>query len=304
MSGTRLNALGSSPSKTQKWFRNYAESLMTSYRSSALLEHKVTKGESREYQIFDILDKLLPTQISVKHNVVIVDSHDVESRKFDGALLDRSLWPLLFQDNNTVVAMLESVLAAFEVKSSLGTRDLRDIFSKAQKLRSMKCMSAGSFISPPLVTAFAYECPNSKLAFFDFAVHSQKFPDFTPSLICILNQALFGLARKDGTTLLPVDQPSAGHIPVMFQTQEDTLLIYIYFLSRWATIGSKTIDTFTKYSETVFSSLVAFHFDTDFLYSVTSDPSALDKARTCFKGNSSKNIKDAYVIARGQIGLK
>ena len=212
MSGHRLNAVGSSPSKTQQWFRNYAKNLVTSFRSSALIEHKVTKGESREHQIFDILDKLLPNRTSLKRNVVIVDSQDAESPKFDGILLDRSFWPLLLQENNTTVAMVESVLAAFEVKSSLGTTELQDIFSKAQKLRSMK-YHAGSFISPPLVTAFAYECPNSKLAFFDFAVHSQMSPDFNPSLICILNQALFGLARKDGATLLPMDQPSAGHIP-------------------------------------------------------------------------------------------
>lgn len=304
MSGTGLNPLDPSMSKTQQWFRNYAENLMTSYKSIALIEHKVTKGESREHQILDTLEKLLPTRVSVKHDVVIMDSQDTQSPKFDGVLLDRSLWPLLFQDSNTVVAMLESVLAAVEVKSSLGTSELKDIFSKAQKLRDMKSMSAVAFISSPLVTAFAYECPNIKLAFFDFAVHSQKCPDSTSSLICILNQALFGLARKDGTTLLPVDQPKAGHIPVMFQTQEDTLLIYIYFLSRWATIGSKTVDTLTKYSEAVFSSLVAFHFDTDFLCSVVSESSALNKARTCFEGEPGKSIKEAYAIARGRIGLK
>lgn len=303
MSGTRLNALGSSPSKTQQWFRNYAKGLSLSYEASALIEHKVTKGESREYQIFDILDKLLPTKISVKRGVVIMDSQDAESPKFDGVLFDRSLWPLLFQDNDIVAVMLESVLAAFEVKSSLDKRELQDIFSKAQKLRSMKCMSTASFFSPPLVTAFAYKCLNSKLAFFDFAVHSQESPDFTPSLICVLNQALFGLARSEGTALLPVAQPSAGHIPVMFQTQVDTLLIYIYFLSRWAIPKSKTIGTFMKYSDMVFSNLVVFHFDNDFLCRVTSSPSALDKARTCFKGNSSKSINDAYAIARGQIGL-
>lgn len=297
-----MKAMASSPSKTQQWFRNYAENLMTSFKSSALLQHKVTKGESRERQIFGILDKLLPTRMSLKQDVVIVDSQDAESPKFDGVLVDRNFWPLLFQENNTAVAMVESVYAAFEIKSSLGTNDLQDIFSKAQKLRSMKCI-AGSLTSPPLVAAFAYQCPNSKLAFFDFAVHSQKFPNFTPSLICILNQSLFGLARKEGTTLSPIEQPSAGHIPVTFQTQEDTLLIYIYLLSRWATAGTDSVDTFIKYSEKVFSGLVAFHFDADFLDRVTSDPSALNKARTCFEGNPSKNIKHAYVIARDQIGL-
>lgn len=303
MSGTRLNPLGSSPSRTQQWFRNYAENLMLSYDSSALIVHKVTKGESRESQIFDILEKVLPTRISAKRGVCIIDSQDAESAKFDGVLFDRSLWPLLFQDNDTVVIMVESVIAAFEVKSRLDTRELRDIFSKAQKLRSMKCMSPVSFFSPPLVTAFAYKCPNRNLAFFDFAVHSQESPNSTPSLICVLNQALFSLARSDGNTLLCVDQPSAGHIPVMFQTQVDTLLIYIYLLSCWAAPESKTIGTFMKYSERVFSSLVVFRFDSDFLCKVTSSPSALDKARTCFKGNSSKSINDAYAIARGQIGL-
>ena len=292
----------SSPSKTQQWFRNYAKILMTSFESSALIQHKVTKGESRERQIFGMLDKLLPTRISLKQDVVIVDSQDAESPKFDGVLVDRTFWPLLLQEDNTAVAMVESVHAAFEIKSSLDTPNLKDIFSKTRKLRSMKCVT-GSLISPPLVTAFAYQCPNSKLAFFDFAVHSQKFPNFTPSLICILNQALFGLARKEGTTLSPIEQPRAGHTPVIFQTQEDTLLIYIYLLSRWATAGTDSVDTFMKYSEKVFSGLVVFHFDADFLYSITSDPSALNEARTCFEGNSSKSIKDAYIIARGQIGL-
>jgi len=277
--------------------------LMTSYHSSGLIEHKVTKGESREYQILDTLKHLLPTQISVVRNVVIVDSQDTESPKFDGALLDRSVWPLLFQDYETVVVMLESVLAAVEVKSSLGASDLQDIFGKAQKLRSMKCAGTGSFVCPPLVTAFAYECPNTRLAFFDFAVHSAKFPGFTLTLICILNQALFGLAREEGVTFLPVDQPNADHIPVMFETRDDTLLIYLYFLSRWAAMGSKAVDTFLKYSEAVFSNLTAFHFDADFLHLVASDSSARSKARSCFGGKPDKSIKEAYLTAKRQVGL-
>jgi hypothetical protein len=153
------------------------------------------------------------------------------------------------------------------------------------------------------VTVFAYECPNDKLAFFDFAVHSRRFPDFTASLICTLNQALLGLARKDETTLLIVDQPRVGDTPVIFQTQEDTLLIYIYLLSRWATVGSDNVDTFTKYSDPVFSRLEAFHFDTDFLDSIIADQSVLKKARACFEGNASESLQHVYIFARGQIGL-
>lgn len=304
MSSARLNDPDSPPSKAQKWFRNHASMLMTSYRSSGLIEHKVTKGESREYQILDTLNLLLPARISVERNIVIVDSQDTESPKFDGALIDRSFWPLLFQEEGgTKVVMLESVLAAIEVKSSLNKPDLQDIFEKTKKLRSMKCAGNGAFLCPPLVTAFAYECPNTRLTFFDFAVHSGKFPDLTPTLICILNQALFGLARQDGATFLPVDQPGTGHIPVIFETQDDTLLIYLYFLSRWATMGSKTADTFRKYSKVVFSNLTVFHFDADFLGYLASDPSAQEKARSCFEGNKNKSIEEAYLEARNQVGL-
>ena len=298
-----MNATGFSPSKTQQWFRNYAKRLSNSFFSSGLIEHNVTKGESREYQILDTLANLLPTRFSIMRNVVIVDSQDGESPKFDGVLLDRTIWPLLVQVGETVVALLESVPAAIEVKSSLSVRDLHDIFSKTEKLRSMKCASAEAFFCPPLVTAFAYKCQNTKLTFFDFSIHMHMFPDFTPTLICILNQALFGLVRQDGATFLQVDQPGAGNIPVMLETQDDTLLIYLYFLSRWASMGSKTVDTFLKYSDVVFSNLTAFHFDTDFIRRIASDSSARDKARACFKGKPGESIKEAYVTARGQVGL-
>jgi len=291
----------SSSSKTQQWFRDYAKNLMNSYKSLELIDHAVTKGGGRENQVFGLL-KLLPTRLSLKQNVVVMDSQDAQSRKFDGVLVDREFWPLLFQKDNTAVVMVESVYVAFEIKSSLGTSDLQDIFSKSESLRRMKCI-AGSLVSPPLVTAFSYQCPNSKLAFFDFTAHSQKYPNFTPSVICILNQALFGLVEKTGTILSVIEQPSTSNIPVMFQTQEDTLLIYIYLLSRWATAGTDSVNIFKKYSDKIFSNLTAFYFDADFIHSITSDSSVLKKARKCFKGNYNKSIKDVYRIARSEIGL-
>jgi len=298
-----LTGHGSPPSKTQQWFCNLSQNLDASFRSSALIEHNVTKGESRESQILDVLQSLLPTRISVGRNVVIVDSTDVESPKFDGVLFDRTLWPLLFHEDETVVAMLESVLAAIEVKSSLGTTDLKDIFAKAAKLRHMTPGGSTAVVCPPLVTGFAYECKNTNLAFFDFAAQSCASPEVSPTLVCILNRALLGLAREEGGLLLPVDTPYRGHIPVMYSAGTDTLLMYLYFLSRWATMGSKTVDTFRRYSESVFAGSTAFQFDDDFLRTVTSDGVARVKARQCFQGYPQMSVKEAYSTARTKIGL-
>src|SRR4051812_4597432 len=95
-------------SKAQQWLRHYSENLASSYRSSALIEHRVTKGESRETQILDVLSVLLPKRTAVEANVVIVDSRDVESPKFDGVLLDRLFWPRLLEQDDTAVVMIES----------------------------------------------------------------------------------------------------------------------------------------------------------------------------------------------------
>lgn len=121
------------PTTIQEWFRDYSDRLSSSFRSSGRFRHAVTKGQSREHQILDILSNVLPTKVSVDPNVVIVDSTDHQSPKFDGALVNSHLWPRLFVDGSTSAVMIESVLAALETKSSLGLKELKDVFEKAER---------------------------------------------------------------------------------------------------------------------------------------------------------------------------
>jgi hypothetical protein len=194
--------------------------------------------------------------------------------------------------------MLDSVLAAIEVKSSLNKSEMNDIFSKCAALRRMLALD-----KRPLVTGFAYECANSNLSFFDFATSFSYSPDHSPSLVCILNQSIFGLARVDNGALLPVDEPHPDAIPVLFTTNEDTLLMYLYFLSRWATSGTGIADLFMRYSADLFSHMRSFHFDADFLDAVATDKSALAAARKCFERKRKVDIDHPYGEARKSIGL-
>ena len=286
------------PTNIQAWLRDHSELLAISFRSAGRIRHNVTKGESREHQILDTLSKLLPTRSSVESNIVIVDATDSQSPKFDGGLVDRALWPRIFADGNTTGVMIESVLAAIEVKSTLNRSELDDIFKKSTQLRSMR-----SGRSRPLVTAFAYECPNPNLSFFDFATLFSRTPATSPSLVCILNRHLFALARYEGTRFVPEDEPALSSIPVLYTPSEDTLLVYLHFLSQWVTAGTSAADAFMRYSQSVFSRMTVFHFSSDFLNAIKASKSNLLVARKHFEGKANEDIATLYASARTAIGL-
>lgn len=286
------------PTNIQGWLRGHSELLAISFRSSGRIKHNITKGESREHQILDTLSKLLPTRASVESNIVIIDATDAQSPKFDGGLVDRTLWPRIFADGNTTGVMIESVLAAIEVKSSLDKSELDDIFKKAAQLRAMR-----SGRNKSLVTAFTYDCPNPNLSFFDFATSFSRSPTDAPSSVCILNRHLFALARFEGSRLVPEDEPTLSAIPVLYTSGEDTLLVYLHFLSQWVTAGTSAADAFMRYSQSVFSRMAVFHFGSDFLAAIKASESNLLTARKHFVGKANQDIDGLYAAARTAIGL-
>lgn len=297
MTGTKLR-----PTKAQEWFRTYSALLAASFCGSARIAHNVTKGESREYQVLDTLRDVLPERVSVERGVVIVDASGAESKKFDGVLLDRTSWPRLFQRGPAIVAMIESVVAVIEVKSSLNRTELRDILGKARALRTLRCANSVP-IRPPPVVAFAYECPNANLSFFDFAAAFHADPSHAPSVVCVLDRCLFTLARSDGEVLRAEEVPAAHHVPVLLKADGDTLLILVYILSRWASTGTDAADIFLTYSLPLFRGLTAFHFDEDFLDAISSGGDSLTRARQCFTRKPSANINHLYLLARDRLGL-
>src|SRR5258705_10840806 len=80
----------------QTWYRGYAADLAISYESSGRIAHAVTKGETRQDQVLDMLALVLPTRHTLVRRAVILSADGVQSRSFDGALIDRSDWPLLY----------------------------------------------------------------------------------------------------------------------------------------------------------------------------------------------------------------
>lgn len=97
-----------------------------------------------------------------------------------------------------------------EVKSQLNKDVLDDIFTKSAKLRAMGSPPPGLSRRVPVVTAFAYECANLNLAFFDFAVRNAVAGLPTPDIICILNQGVFGLIHRSEGQFRPEQKSRVG----------------------------------------------------------------------------------------------
>jgi len=287
---------------TQQWLRLYSENLANSYRASGLIQHCVTKGETREGQVLGFLEQLLPKRAAVERNVVIADSQDVQSPKFDAVLLDRLYWPRLFQQDDTAVVMLESVLAAIEVKSMLNTAEIKDVFQKSAALRGMKCAGKGSGPCPPVVSAFAYTCDNLLLAFFDFACEYTLAPALSPTIICVLNEGLLRLCRLDGRSLVPEDVPSAGLIPAAL-LGPDALFVFVYTLSSWASVGGGSLGVYRAYGREVFGAATAVCFDEDYLSAVVNNTDVRQRARGAYLRPGKATFEELYKTSRDSIGL-
>lgn len=290
--------------KTQQWFRSLSDRLLASFRGSAAIEHAVTKGESREQQILDVLIGVLPTRATLRRDVVIVDSGDQQSPKFDGVLCDRANWPRLFQEGDLEVAMIESVLAALEVKSTLDTKEIADIVSKAAKIRRMSVHGNDALLqASPRVAGFAYQCGNPNLAFFDFSVAVEKDPLGAPSLVAILGTALFGIGGRHEDVVVPLDSPLMGAFPIWMGTGTDTLLAFVYFVSRWITPGAASEEIFRRYGHPLFSRMGSFFFDAPFRAAIAGSESARSTARDFFKDTAGQDISTPYTAARKALGL-
>lgn len=183
-------------SQTQEWLRVLSRNLENSYLGSADIKHKSTSGKVRENQILDVLLSLLPKKLSLKRNVVIINSDDKQSNKFDGVLVDDTNWPQIYYIDTMIVAPIESVRIAFEIKSNLDKGDIDKIFDEAKNLGKMKPHQVSDF---PLVAGFSYKCTNVNLAFYDFVDNFVNNEEYNPSLICVLNKAIFCLMNDSGT---------------------------------------------------------------------------------------------------------
>jgi len=271
--------------KAQQWARNLSKNLENSYDSSALIEHKVTSGNSRETQVLDILQIMLPQYFSLKKNVVIMDSTDTQTIKFDGAFVDIQNWQRLYAEEGMIVSPIESVKMVFEIKSDLGKSELDKIFEEAKNINST--IKIGAYENPKVI-GFSYKCANPKLSYFDFVNNFLASSYNSPYAICILNVGMLCFIDKEEKIVSAINEQAKA---VFISAKEDSLLLFMYFLTELLS-HEQIATTMRQYSKHLYEDLKYFGFEDEFIGKMKSGNS--DNLRDRFKGNLDKSIEEVY----------
>lgn len=206
-------------------FRRISKALAAQAEVAAGTGHAATTGRIREMLIQQFLVPHLPRTLQVRSGVII-DSKGARSRQQDCVLVDTRL-PLIDVGSQTDSLLIaESVVATLEVKSHLGTSELKETLESVAQTKALfrsgeqTYHKGGAYLRVPkpfpiLAYVFAYDglsLETVSQAMSDFA-HERKDGGIVPEAICILQKGV--LLRSQ---LMPVVEGNHVKLPSLKET--------------------------------------------------------------------------------------
>lgn len=122
----------------QNYLQHLAERLIGEYAFANNATTPGLKGGAREFGVAEQLKLLLPAMVGVGSGCVI-DSYGNTSRQIDIVIYEKDLCPRfsINGDPATTYFPCEGVIAVGEVKSTVNTKELKDIIQKIQSVKSL-----------------------------------------------------------------------------------------------------------------------------------------------------------------------
>ena len=121
---------------THEYIENVGKDLVSAYNASAQATTPGLKGDAREKAVRSKLEDLLPGGIAVGTGCVI-DSEGNASDQVDVVLYERQFCPVFKISENVSYYPCESVIAVGEIKSTIGKKELGDIYHKIASVRKL-----------------------------------------------------------------------------------------------------------------------------------------------------------------------
>ena len=180
-------------------FVHLSDEMRSASASSRVIRHQGRLGTERESQLEAHLLRFLPERYAIGRGEV-VSAQGTWSRDEDLILYDRFNSPKLFTAAHSLVLPVESVAAVVEVKSSLGTKEIR---AASQSIASVKALKKqgqrmsltqfGMAASPPrpvFGALFAYGLGVRPQLFFERWTEAQNSipPQQRIDLACVLGE--------------------------------------------------------------------------------------------------------------------
>jgi len=112
------------------------QNLLSAFKKSSRTSHRGLKGDARAKSLAAFLEKRLPAGYGVLCKAEIVDYLDQRSNELDIVIVDKIRNAVLSDEPLWIPA--ESLLAYIEVKSVLTEQELRNSYSAAKKLNTLR----------------------------------------------------------------------------------------------------------------------------------------------------------------------
>lgn len=124
---------------SKEYIKHLASELIRNFAFSSSATTPVLVGSAREKEVIRKLELLLPKSIAVGSGCVI-DSYGKTSKQMDIVLYEKDLCPIfcINESAETTYYPCEGVIAVGEIKSTLNTKELENIFEKASSVKMLK----------------------------------------------------------------------------------------------------------------------------------------------------------------------
>lgn len=195
---------------------------------SAEVNHGGVKGDLREHQVREFLRSVLPNPFRVETGI-IVDSEAQQSRQQDVIIIDSNAVPPFFDDGQTKVVPVESVIATVEIKSRFDNRTSEEIARNISSIRDLKpryISKDATKVGIPATFVFAYNVL-TPIPQVESSIMSNT--GLRPNLVVILNKGCLLHFRKSNLTHISV-WPGKSTSVGFCESEEASVNLMMFYL--------------------------------------------------------------------------
>lgn len=194
----------------QSFFSSVEDTMLNLYRQAELVGHSGDRGENREQDLRDFLEKHLPKKYGVTKGEIITRA-GAHSHAADIIIFDALNCPVLYSQH-TAVLPIEGVYGIIEVKSKLSKTELQDSMSKIERFkklapRDLSVIQTREYVATfhrpprPFGAVFAYEVADNSLRslFSNYTEECERIHDvnYFTNLVAVLGVGLIHFEKID-----------------------------------------------------------------------------------------------------------
>lgn len=228
--------------------RSTAQKMLTDFKITRGINNNLSKGRAREYIILEsFLKPYIPTRYSIGSGTII-DVQSRQSRQQDLLIYDQFNSPILYDSESEKVLFSESIFAAIEVKSSLGTNEIKDMVQNSASVQNLSKHTTSqltyfpnhllaNLVVPTLCIGIAFESPFEIKGVLS-RIRSEKSNIINGealSVVCVLsdkqhNAGVIVNLSEDGLNRVEVTPSKSSRLGIVECDTAGDALLYTYFV--------------------------------------------------------------------------